>query len=633
MKQLFGRPGQAHIAVDVLSAYLDHQVSPADRAYVENHLQGCAACRSELTSLRRTVLALHALPRVPVPRAFTLSEAQVGIRRPADRPAWFGGLARGLGAVTALALVAVVAATLLRPRAWAPGATVARSAPTAAIAETLVEKAVEQAAAPQAEPAALAQPAAVEPPETEQPLAIAQEAAAPTLEPEAAPLPADQPAAKVAVAPVVTETAEATMFAMAPPAPEATPDAAASGRGGGGAGAAEVLPPEVLVPEATPPTASASQVLPADARLVYADLKALWAIDRAAGLRQLVTVEGVNTPLLSSDRAWVVYRTLRQDTVELWAVRWDGGAPRLLFNERDLPTTGLDAAHTERRISDVRWVPGQLTLALTLVAVPASTLSDALPEFELWHLDLESGALRYVVELGRALRPVYAPDGAQFALLEYGTETNPQGSLRLFNADGSNQRVVLQFAAGPGRLSYDAQIAWLPDSSAVLLAIPDADGPLSSTTLYRVSAAGRAQVIGRVDAFQVAWSLDGSRLAWTRFTSDTPEAGELYLANADGSAARRYMALKNGVFLNWAPDGLHFLYQDDFQTYVGATGQAPQRLGTSVSFFDPRWVSATQFVSLHDTGAGWLLTLRGLNGDAYSLQSLPREAMLDVSRP
>ena len=94
---------------------------------MDGHLADCAACRSELEGLRRTVALLQALPRVPIPRAFTLSEAQVGIRRPEPRPAWVGW-ARGLAAVTAIALVAVVAVSLLNQTSWQPAATVARTA-------------------------------------------------------------------------------------------------------------------------------------------------------------------------------------------------------------------------------------------------------------------------------------------------------------------------------------------------------------------------------------------------------------------------------------------------------------------------------------------------------------------------
>ena len=126
MKLPFGKSERAHVDVDTLSAYLDHQIAPAERARVEGHLADCAACQGELDGLRQTVTLLQALPRVPVPRAFTLSEAQVGIRRPQTQPVWVGW-ARGLAAVTAIALVAVVAVSLLNQPSWQPAATVARN--------------------------------------------------------------------------------------------------------------------------------------------------------------------------------------------------------------------------------------------------------------------------------------------------------------------------------------------------------------------------------------------------------------------------------------------------------------------------------------------------------------------------
>ena len=169
MKLPLGKTERAHVDVDTLSAYLDHQIAPAERARVEGHLADCIACRDELDGLRRTVTLLQALPRVPVPRAFTLSEAQVGIRRPEPRPAWVGW-ARGLAAVTAIALVAVVAVSLLNQPSWQPAATIARNVPAT------------EAPQPAAQPAAPAESAPAEvlakaPPPAE-PTAIAEQAVA-----------------------------------------------------------------------------------------------------------------------------------------------------------------------------------------------------------------------------------------------------------------------------------------------------------------------------------------------------------------------------------------------------------------------------------------------------------------------
>jgi Tol biopolymer transport system component len=230
-------------------------------------------------------------------------------------------------------------------------------------------------------------------------------------------------------------------------------------------------------------------------------------------------------------------------------------------------------------------------------------------------------------------------------LLQYGTESDPTGDLTLVNADGTDRRVVLRFPAGPTTSSSDSQIAWLPDGSGLWAYVPDpstssdtdgtpaADGPLNGATLYRVpTTGGEVQSAGRVDGSQAFWSPDGSRLAYTRAGKDG--ALELFLANADGANPLLYATLGNGGFVNWAPDGAHFIYTDDSgQTYVGAPERTPQLLGKSISLFDPRWISSRQLLALHDTGTNWLLVTRTLDGDAVGLQPLPREAAYDTTKP
>ncbi|OQA41479.1 MAG: hypothetical protein BWY52_02547 [Chloroflexi bacterium ADurb.Bin325] len=186
---------------------------------------------------------------------------------------------------------------------------------------------------------------------------------------------------------------------------------------------------------------------------------------------------------------------------------------------------------------------------------------------------------------------------------------------------------------------YDGQVQWLPGSRSLWVAIPTVDpirptlvSEMNGVTLYRVPVNGEATVAGRLDALQTYWSADGSRLAYTRAVGAAGEAYELYLAGPDGSATQLYGTLTNGAFLGWSPDSLSFLYADAYQVYVGAAGRKPQLLGNMISVFDPRWVSNRQIISLHDAGAGWLLTLRDVDGAAYGLLSLPRAAEIDVAR-
>ena len=67
---------------EMLSVYMDGELPSKDRARVEEHLAECADCTWELETLRQTVDLVGQLPKVPVPRAFTVHEA--------PRPRWVG---------------------------------------------------------------------------------------------------------------------------------------------------------------------------------------------------------------------------------------------------------------------------------------------------------------------------------------------------------------------------------------------------------------------------------------------------------------------------------------------------------------------------------------------------------------
>lgn len=74
---------------ELFSAYLDDQLSPAERQQVEALLASDAAARQQLAELRYTVRLLAETPRVSAPRAFTLSQTQVAARQRRWRfPAW-----------------------------------------------------------------------------------------------------------------------------------------------------------------------------------------------------------------------------------------------------------------------------------------------------------------------------------------------------------------------------------------------------------------------------------------------------------------------------------------------------------------------------------------------------------------
>ena len=140
---------------DLLSPYLDGEVTDEERALVEQALAASAELQGELETLRRTIALVAALPPVPAPRPFTLTEADVrGIAVPAPKslfglPAWV----KGWAALAATLLCVLAAGGLFwnmqfgggSRQAAAPAAEVA-NAPQLAATATIAE--VQSAAAP-----------------------------------------------------------------------------------------------------------------------------------------------------------------------------------------------------------------------------------------------------------------------------------------------------------------------------------------------------------------------------------------------------------------------------------------------------------------------------------------------------
>ncbi|QLQ04929.1 MAG: zf-HC2 domain-containing protein [Anaerolineae bacterium] len=81
-----------NISDELLSAYLDGEVTPEERTLVERSIASNSDVAWRLGALRQTVAIVGQLPRVPLPRSFTLREADV---RPTRRQARCATLVAG----------------------------------------------------------------------------------------------------------------------------------------------------------------------------------------------------------------------------------------------------------------------------------------------------------------------------------------------------------------------------------------------------------------------------------------------------------------------------------------------------------------------------------------------------------
>ena len=101
---------------ELLSAYIDGELSIEEATLVEKHLRECLACTQDLEILRQTVNLVRQLPAVSPPRSFTISHLVVP-----ERPwAWGYVYLRGATALAALLLIILLAGDLGSQYLWAP---------------------------------------------------------------------------------------------------------------------------------------------------------------------------------------------------------------------------------------------------------------------------------------------------------------------------------------------------------------------------------------------------------------------------------------------------------------------------------------------------------------------------------
>ncbi len=94
-----------------LSAYVDNDLTPAERDRVRAHVAECDRCAQDLDDLRQTVAWLRQMPTHPAPRSFAVSAQHAATR---SRVAWLAPYFRAAGALAAILLIVVVAADFLQ---------------------------------------------------------------------------------------------------------------------------------------------------------------------------------------------------------------------------------------------------------------------------------------------------------------------------------------------------------------------------------------------------------------------------------------------------------------------------------------------------------------------------------------
>ncbi|MCX7671396.1 MAG: hypothetical protein N2439_15170, partial [Anaerolineae bacterium] len=284
---------------------------------------------------------------------------------------------------------------------------------------------------------------------------------------------------------------------------------------------------------------------------------------------------------------------------------------------------GLVPGYGPRRIEEADWVPGRRALAVTTSA--AARAADSTPRFELWLFDVESAQGRLIASGDLVHRPVAAPDGATFIFLRRAPDRPGDAQVWLVSAEAAAERAVLRFPLPAAAARVVLAVGWLPDGRTLRIAAPEAGR--AGLTLYQFELEGNARPIGHVDAAEVFWAADGSRLAFVRPAGAATGPSELFVARGDGADPRLYTTLGHGRFLAWSPDATHFLYEDADALFVGAVGQAAQRLATGAA--EARWLGPEQVLYVTRQGTSRQLIYHALTGEPMVLYNTGADVPLE----
>jgi hypothetical protein len=341
-------------------------------------------------------------------------------------------------------------------------------------------------------------------------------------------------------------------------------------------------------------------------RVVYISQDNLWIWDEGGSAQQLTTSDDIHQVSLSDDGQIIAFtRNIDEYRQDLWAINADGSNEQRLVSADKLAE--LDGSQDALGFSPtgLQWEPGKHQLMFYTYPI-----FDGIWIFQpstVWLVDTDTGDISAAPYQDGHIS--YSPDGKQVAIY------NIDG-LSLANLDGSNLRknaLPGYHGIGEGESYYHPWPHWSPDSSSLLVALPDKDEYYqnrATVSIWRLPVEGKPDIVGQWKAFSpsVSFSPDQRFIAYWPWPEGAANLRELHLSSLDtnsGEPLTDLVYIQGELLwnLDWSPDSLHF-----FIGLVGSHGQSQLYLGhvcqrpVLLSEFDlpgsfyPIWVDASRYL-------------------------------------
>jgi hypothetical protein len=292
--------------------------------------------------------------------------------------------------------------------------------------------------------------------------------------------------------------------------------------------------------ENTPEAALSPQTTRQRLVVAWAESGNLLVWQTGESLPRRIASGGVVHPYIAPDGQHILFTRGPNGAPEtLWVVDSAGTAEQQLVGERP---RGYTAG--ENQLGDVVWLDETIFYINTLV--------QRAPFFEpvndLYRGNIRTREIALIRSAGEGGRIYSSPDGQSLITVYHGTYSEQDGLIQVLDPLGQSSDNLLFFVgvSTGSEYAFYPGIHWLPDSSAVLVAIPDADliygdtaenSEVPFTRLWRLPLANPSdrELIGslRVSFFGLPrWSSDGSAMTFLRRTGTNEFSA--YLADGRG---------------------------------------------------------------------------------------------------